>query len=345
MNMLAMSPAEPAVWFPTIRAGTGADVYVERLCAGLNACGVRTEISWLPHRAEYLPWSVPAPPPPAWATIVHVNTWLHRRFIPMELPVVTTMHLCVHDPALSPYKSAAQSWYHRSWVKRTEAYGLRRAQRIVSVSHYTADRTREAFGVRDVQVIHNGVPLPDDIGTLPARILHAPFRLLYVGNWSLRKGVDLLSPIMEKLGSDYELLYTADAHGAHRKMNLPDNCRCMGRLDQAQMRSAYRESDGLIFPSRLEGLPLTVIEAMAQGLPVVCARSSSIPEIIEDGLDGALVGLDDIDGYCDAVRSLATCPGLATRRSLAGASRVEEHFSEERMVLAYLDLYRGMLDQ
>ena len=340
-----MRALEPAIWFPTIRAGTGADVYVERLCAGLNARGIRAEISWLPHRAEYLPWSVPALSTPDWATVAHVNTWLHRRFIPTQLPLVTTTHLCVHDPVFSPYKSMAQSMYHRYWIKRVEDHGLQHAQQIVSVSQYTAEQTRQAFGVRDIRLIHNGIPLPEDIEALPARTLHTPFRLLYVGNWSLRKGVDLLAPIMENLGVGYELLYTADAHGAHRKANLPANCRCLGRLDQAQVRGAYRDSDALIFPSRLEGLPLTVIEAMAQGLPVVCANSSSIPEIIENGISGAIVAVDDIGAYSDAIRVLATRPDVATQRSVAGALRVKSHFSEERMIREYLDMYRQTLYQ
>src|SRR5690606_37416690 len=74
----AVTPGEtraPAVWFPTIQAGTGTDVFTQRLCDGLNARGVRAQITWLPHRAEYVHWTVPAPPPPAWANVVHANSW------------------------------------------------------------------------------------------------------------------------------------------------------------------------------------------------------------------------------------------------------------------------------
>lgn len=54
-----MSENPLAVWFPAVRSYSGADVFTERLCAGLNARGIRAEISWLPLRAEYAPWSVP----------------------------------------------------------------------------------------------------------------------------------------------------------------------------------------------------------------------------------------------------------------------------------------------
>src|SRR5690606_24967550 len=90
----------PAVWLPAVRVGTGTDVFTQRLCRGLRARNVRAEITWLPRHTEYLPWAVRLPEPPAWANIVHVNTWLHRRFIPKHLSVVATMHHSVHDPVL-----------------------------------------------------------------------------------------------------------------------------------------------------------------------------------------------------------------------------------------------------
>ncbi|MCQ4974462.1 hypothetical protein NE662_09525, partial [Bifidobacterium pseudocatenulatum] len=68
------SKVQPAIWFPAIRTGTGTDVFTQRLVEGLVAIGIRAEITWLPLRAEYLPWTVAVPQPPNWATIVHVNT-------------------------------------------------------------------------------------------------------------------------------------------------------------------------------------------------------------------------------------------------------------------------------
>lgn len=334
---------EPAVWFPTVRAGTGADVFTMRLCEGLNARGIRAEITWLPHRAEYLPWSVQAPQAPSWANIVHANTWLHRRFLPSGLPLVLTMHLCVHDPALTPYKSLAQALYHRIWIRRVEHAALRRASRIVAVSRYTRDRTERAFGIAAIEVIPNGVPIPRDLETLPERQPHDPFRLLYVGNWSTRKGVDMLEPIMESLGQGFELRYTADAHGKHRKARLPANCRCIGRLGQQELRNAYREADALLFPSRLEGLPLTVMEAMANGLPVVAANASSLPEVVQHGAGGYLCPMDDPTAFVSAIRQLAANQSQWRRCTESAALDAGQQFDVNRSIEAYLAVYRRTL--
>lgn len=56
---------QPSIWFPTVKTNTGTDVFTERLADGLNKQGIRAEITWLPLRAEYAPWTVPVPPPPA----------------------------------------------------------------------------------------------------------------------------------------------------------------------------------------------------------------------------------------------------------------------------------------
>ena len=69
-----MNTAAPAIWFPTVRTGTGTDVFTQRLVADLCKRGVRAEITWLPLHAEYAPWTVPIPQSPAWATVAHVNT-------------------------------------------------------------------------------------------------------------------------------------------------------------------------------------------------------------------------------------------------------------------------------
>ena len=59
---------------PAIRAGSGADVFTERLVAGLRRRGLHAEISWLPHRTEYAPWTLARLTTPACPTTAQVNT-------------------------------------------------------------------------------------------------------------------------------------------------------------------------------------------------------------------------------------------------------------------------------
>ncbi|MGQ9485102.1 MAG: glycosyltransferase family 4 protein [Desulfosoma sp.] len=326
------------VWFPAIRAHSGADVFTERLCAALNACGIHAEITWLPLRAEYAPWTVPKPKPPDWAAVAHVNSWLPQRFWPKRLPVVCTVHHCVHDPALIPYKRLLKRAYHRLWIYGIEKNALAHAQCTVAVSQYTAQAVRTTFGIRPVEVILNGVDT-DFFTPIPRIQPNKPFRLLHVGNWDRRKGVDLLAPILRKLGSGFELEYTADRGGRHARYGLPSNARCLGRLDLEDLRQAYRHADALLFPTRLEGLGLVAVEAMACGLPVIAARSSALPEVVDDGQTGFLCPVDDVAAFAAAARRLAEDPELwQAMRELARVRAVEQ-FSHARQVQQYIELY------
>lgn len=329
----------PAIWFPAIRAGTGADVFTERLCAELNKRGIQAEIAWLPQRAEYAPWTVAKPKPPAWANIVHANSWLHPRFLPNGLPVVTTLHSCVHDPALAPYKQPTQRLYHEAWIRPVEVTHLARATRIVAVSHYTAQAAKVAFGLEHIKVIHNGV---DTMGFKPLARLkpNFPFRLLYVGNWSARKGVDLLAPIMHKLGNDFELVYTADRNNAHENYALPTNCRCLDRLSGDALISAYQQADALLFPSRLEGLPLTVLEAMACGLPLIATKGSSLPEVIESKINGLLCAQDDPVDFANAASVIIENLEFWQIMRQNARMRAENLFSIDAMINQYTEIYR-----
>lgn len=334
----------PAIWFPTVRTHSGSDVFTERLCAGLNERGIPAEITWLPLRAEYAPWSVVAPAPPAWANMIHVNTWLHPRFVPRHLPVVATMHLCVHDPALEPFKSTLQRYYHRLWIRHVEAGIIQRAEVVTAVSHYTAAHTREIYGYPNIQVIHNGVDTKI-FRPLSRTRPNTPFRLLYVGNWSERKGVGLIAPLMEHLGPAFMLHYTADRNGRHLRYDLPGNCCCLGRLDTEELVHAYQTADALLFPSRLEGLPLTVIEAMASGLPVIAADASSLPEVVVDGDVGWLCSADDVPGFAAAARRLAGDKACWQAMHKAARNRAVLVFDVEQQIEQYANLYRTILNQ
>ncbi|RKX32031.1 MAG: group 1 glycosyl transferase [Verrucomicrobia bacterium] len=339
MDVKGQGEMRLGIWFPAVRCGSGTDQFTMRLCTALRERGMRAAISWIPHRGEYIPWLVARPRPPEWAGVAHVNTWLPRLLFPEELPVVATIHSCVHDPALSPYKTRAQALYHRLWILPNEAAVMKRARILVAVSRYTAERVRAAFGVADIRVIYNGVDCRR-FAPAPRTGPHRPFRLLYVGNWSPLKGVEFLGPVMERLGGAFELAYTRDRCGRHARYRLPGNCRDLGRLGGDDLVRAYQEADTLFLPSHLEGLPLTVLEAMACGLPVIAAQVASLPEVVEHGVTGLLCR-HSVEEFAEACRDVAD-PSVWRSMREGARERVEQLFAESDMVERYISLYEEL---
>jgi len=299
------SPKKIGVWFPAVRAGTGVDVFTVRLKEALKRRGIRSDISWLPLRAEYLPWSVLVPEPPEWANIVHVNSWIHPRFIPKNLKLVTTIHGCVHDLKIFPYKSFLQRLYHRFWIKYCESACIGKSDAVTAVSKYTAEISGSIFQRSPIDTIYNWID-SDRFTPLRKRDPHEPFRLLFVGKPSKRKGKELLPKIMEKLGPDFELYFT----GEHKDLmgvenDIPDNIFFMGQIQQENVLiQTYRESDAFLFPTRLEGFGLVALEAQACGVPVVSTNCSSLPEVVDHGKSGILCPVDDVDAFVSAVKTL-----------------------------------------
>jgi glycosyltransferase involved in cell wall biosynthesis len=335
---------EPAIWFPTIRTGTGTDVFTERLVDGLKKSSIRAEVAWLPLRAEYFPWGVAAPRCPSWANIVHINSWLSQRFVPNNLPLVVTFHSSVHDPDLTKYKSLAQTLYHQLWGKSLERQSIRSADIITAVSGYAASQAKKIFRCPQIETIHNWVDL-EEVSPPERTKQHSPFRLLFVGNVSRRlKGADLLAPIMELLGTDYELWITGRLIDIPGQNALPANIIELGHLDKGcDVVTAYRNSDALLFPTRSEGFGLVALEAQACGLPVIATNGSSIPEVVEDGVTGLLCPQDNIEAFTYAVRCLRHDSKMWHRMSVAARTRAISLFSESVAVEKYIELYKKVI--
>jgi len=99
---------------------------------------------------------------------------------------------------------------------------------MVAVSRFVADMARKTLCDVPMQVIHNGIDTELFQPRNRLRQPDAPFRLLYVGSWMARKGVDLLAPIMRELGSGFELRYTGGRAAEKIKTAMPPNMNDVG---------------------------------------------------------------------------------------------------------------------
>jgi len=115
--------------------------------------------------------------------------------------------------------------------------------------------------------------------------------------------------------------------------------------DAARMALHYRAADVYMHAARAENLPLTVLEAMACGAPVVASDVGGISEAVVDGVTGMLVPCRDSDALASAVTALLDDVDRRAAFGMAAAQRVLEHFTLEQQADAYLALYaelRGM---
>jgi sugar transferase (PEP-CTERM/EpsH1 system associated) len=108
---------------------------------------------------------------------------------------------------------------------------------------------------------------------------------------------------------------------------------------RADIAAILRTFSVFALPSLAEGTPVSMLEAMACGLPVVASRVGGIPEVVDEGVQGLLVPVGDVGALTNALARYAQDTNLRASHGRAGRARVEDRFSLRAMVAAYGALY------
>ncbi len=242
-------------------------------------------------------------------------------------------------PGFRPYDFAL---YHRLAAPLIRVI-WRQAAHVVANSAGLKALAQAFDPVVDIPVIPNGVDLQR---YQPARRVWEPAHLLLVGRLVHQKGVDLLLKALAGLEEQRwsltlvgdgpqrpELQAFVEAHC------LQERVRFASWLEGEALVQAYQQANLFVFPSRHEGMPNAVLEAMSAGLPVIASRIAGNEELVVDGETGLLVPPEDANALRQALETLLGDAELRQRMGVAGRARVEERFSWRRSAEAYLALF------
>ena len=131
--------------------------------------------------------------------------------------------------------------------------------------------------------------------------------------------------------------------------DLQDLARELGIQDQLHLlgfrRDVYRlcsAADLFLFSSRREGLSVSMMEAMACGLPIVASRVRGNTDLIDDGLGGFLVASDDASGFAGGIRKLLAEPGIREQMKQYNLQKIQR-YSIEAVTAQMAELYRSFM--
>lgn len=278
--------------------------------------------------------------------VIHVHAGaelaLLVRTVTRDIPVMLTIH-AFHGPhADANYRLAAG-------LAR-----LARVERVIAVAESEARRLRDG-GLREptLKVIYNGVPdhwSTSGTNTAPVRPIDWRRELGWpveapivgaVGRLEAPKGFDVLIEAFARLDpADYPaapcLVVVGD--GSERQ-TLQRQARELGVADRVHFAGfrpdswrAFGGFDVTVIPSRQDGLPLVCLEAMAAGCPVIASDAGGLPEMVQDGVTGLIVGAENAVALSGSLKTLLKNPALARRMGQAGRARFLEEFQVDRMV-------------
>jgi len=215
----------------------------------------------------------------------------------------------------------------------------RHADAIIANSNGLQKLALAFDGRYQIPVIPNGVDTSRY--TAPNRDWTPP-HILSVGRVVYQKGFDLAMQALSQL-KDLEWTWTIAGDGPQMAtlkamaegFGIQERVHFTGWLSSEQLKEQYAAANVFLFPSRHEGMPNAVLEAMASGLPVIASQIAGNEELVADGETGRLVPPEDADALGEALKKLLVEEGVREQMGQAARRRVESSFSWNRVAEQY----------
>jgi glycosyltransferase involved in cell wall biosynthesis len=255
-------------------------------------------------------------------------------------------------------------WFFRSWFARTLTVQCREAACALYVTAETLQRRyppgshrlpdlpepckeKRAVGVSDVELPAEAFVEPHAVSErAAARPAGQRFRIVFVGTLEVPyKGLDVLIRALARClraGLDAELVVIGSGRQGPAfaslagSVGVADRVTFLGSLPAGEaIRQQLDASDLFVLPSRVEGLPRAMVEAMARGLPCIGTRVGGLPELLSEH---AMVTPGDVKGLAGRILQLASDPRQRTKlghENLATARRYREEVLQPRRIAFY----------
>jgi glycosyltransferase involved in cell wall biosynthesis len=209
------------------------------------------------------------------------------------------------------------------------------------------------FQMSDIQLIPNGVDItrfhPSGMDTTLAEREQV---VVCVACLRYQKGIDVLLQawhLVHKQAPQARLIIVGGGslqsqleHMAHA-LNITDSVEFTGQ--QSDIPAQLHRGNLAVLPSRWEGMPNALLEAMACGLACVATRVSGSEDIIQQGVNGLLVEPEDYQGMAEAILTLLRNPALVQEYGRAARQTIEQHYSFEQVMGRYIELYQRIAER
>lgn len=199
--------------------------------------------------------------------------------------------------------------------------------------------------INKIPIVFNGVPLPES-EILRDYSNKNVIRIINVGRYSdVKNQITLISAIVDLHKEDPRIVLDLfgdgelkqDINNAIYESGASEYIKDNGLTDKVHQKLV--ESDIFVLPSKYEGIPMTIIEAMGMSLPIVASNVGGVPDMIDDEIDGLLCDYDK-ESIKDAIRKIINSQSLRERLGKAAYCKAKV-FSSDKMAGDYLNIYNN----
>ena len=238
-------------------------------------------------------------------------------------------------------------------------FGIDESDGVTAISNYLRDKTVQEFGVkREIEVIPNFVncdvytPLSEEARSNGRAQFAEPGEkiLLHLSNFRpVKRAVDVVE-IFARVAREIpaRLILVGDgpdrsqAEWLARKMGIQDRVHFLGK--QAGVSELLPLADLMVMPSELESFGLAALESMACRVPTIATRVGGVPELIEDGVDGRLLAVGDVDGMARAAVELLSDSARYEAMATAARQTAQKRYCASRIIPKYEEFYERVLE-
>jgi glycosyltransferase involved in cell wall biosynthesis len=281
--------------------------------------------------------------------IIHSHRFKENILSALATAFIRNIKLVATQHGMPEFNAGGENFRHRFLIRMNFFLLRRHFDRLVAVSEDIQKQLVDGLKMNPcrVCVIRNGIDLPN----LSVNLSHqGPWRVGSAGRLFPVKDFPLFLEVAKMVSdrrNDVEFLIAGDGpekdrlHQLIRQYRLEKKVTLLGHL--TDMASFYRRIDIYLSTSVHEGIPMSVLEAMAQGIPVIAPRTGGFDEIVADQRDGILIGGRRPGFFCDALLRVIADQRLFANLSGMAREKVVREFSAQVMAERYYTLYDGLL--
>lgn len=257
------------------------------------------------------------------------------------LPFVYSIHT-VHGFAINPYIKAFRRFVYLNAERISALFG----DVIITQAHSHIDRLKEwGIGMRNkIICIPNSIKC-SDFGFFSERKRRNKIVVGTIANFKPQKNPIIWALVAKEVARKYpeaEFIYVGDGYLKDKVKALTINYKRIkfwGWRDD--ISETLRKIDIFFLPSRWEGLPRTVLEAMASGIPVIASSVDGTVEAVLNNETGYLLSPDDVEGYVEKLEELITDEKKRKTMGKKGRERVEKYYSFKDMIKETMRVYKS----
>jgi N-acetyl-alpha-D-glucosaminyl L-malate synthase BshA len=262
------------------------------------------------------------------------------------LPIITTLH----------GTDITLVGLDRSYLPITR-FGIEQSDGVTAISAHLRERTREAFNIQgEIEVIRNFVNcdhyirIPTKVASMRPRFATVDEKLLvHLSNFRPVKRILDVIEVFARVSAALPARLMLIGDGPDRsaaehlalRLGVADRIHFLGKQDN--VNELLPLADLMLMPSEMESFGLAALEAMACSVPTIATRVGGVPELIDDGINGLLFAVGDIDAMADGAIDLLNDSARLAIMAIAARRTASDRFCATRIIPAYEAYYERIL--